>query len=334
MKVGRNDQCSCGSGKKYKRCCMDAKAKQHTEVLDDISQTMAMNPNLSMDDLNLVIQRQTAERNNRPNKDFCGLTPTQMANWLYAPFSELKDVNITTPEDLATSPVMQYLALMLEDAMQQAGSIKATAKGNLPTKLVKQASKILPEFAVAKYQTLPSISEFTGSNEDKFNALHYTRVLAELAGILYLKGGRFYVKKAAQKQYQQHGISAFFLPMLEAATSQYNWGYMDAWSSDIDVRTFWLFMLWRLQTHGSMDALNDDVCRAFPDLLTQLPRDGYCSSQEQLATIIETRFVTRFLQFWGFVTLDPRMYVDGVKVQRELQILPLLKQSFVFSGRD
>ena len=334
MKVGRNDQCPCGSGKKYKRCCMDAAAKQHTEIIDDISQTMAMNPNLSIDDLNLVIQRKTAERNNRANEDFCGLTPTQMANWLYAPFSELKDVNITTPEDLATSPVMQYLALLLADAMQQAGSIKTTAKGNLPTKLVKQASALLPEFAVAKYQTLPSISEFTGSNEDKFNALHYTRVLAELAGILYLKGGRFHVKKVAQKQYQQHGISAFFLPMLEAATSQYNWGYMDAWSSDIDVRAFWVFMLWRLQTHGSMETLSDEVCCAFPDLLKSLPRADHLSSQEQLATIIESRFITRFLQFWGFVTLDPRMYVDGVKVPRDLQVQPLLKQSFVFNTRD
>ncbi|SQD79579.1 YecA family protein [Moritella yayanosii] len=331
MKVGRNDQCPCGSGKKYKRCCMDATVKQHTEILDDISQTMAMNPNLSIDDLNLVIQRKTAERNNRPNEDFCGLTPTQMANWLYAPFSELKDVNITTPEDLATSPVMQYLALLLEDAMQQAGSIKATAKGNLPTKLVKQASALLPEFAVAKYQTLPSISEYTGSNEDKFNALHYTRVLAELAGILYLKGGRFHVKKVAQKQYQQQGISAFFLPMLEAATSQYNWGYMDAWSSEVDVRTFWVFMLWRLQTHGSMETLSDEVCRAFPDLLKSLPREDHFSSQEQLATIIESRFITRFLQFWGFVTLDPRMYVDGVKVPRELQVQPLLTHSFTFN---
>ncbi|MCJ8350662.1 SEC-C metal-binding domain-containing protein [Moritella sp.] len=332
MKVGRNDQCPCGSGKKYKRCCMDAAAKQHTEVIDDISQTMAMNPNLNMDDLNLVIQHKTAERNNRPNEDFCGLTPTQIANWLYAPFSELKDVNITTPEDLATSPVMQYLSLLLEDAMQQTGSIKATEKGNLPTKLVKQASALLPEFAVAKYQTLPSISEFTGSDEDKFNALHYTRVLAELAGILHLKGGRFHVKKTARKQYQQHGISAFFLPMLEAATSQYNWGYMDAWSSDIDVRTFWVFMLWRLQIHGSMETLSDEVCRAFPDLLKPLPRADHLSSQEQLASIIESRFITRFLQFWGFVTLDPRMYVDGVKVPRDLQIQPLLKQSFGFDA--
>jgi len=155
---------------------------------------------------------------------------------------------------------------MLEDAMQQSGATKATEKGNLSTKLVKQVCEILPEFTVARYQTLPSISEFTGSNEDKFNALHYARVLAELAGILYFKDGHFHVKKVAQKQYQQHGISAFFLPMLEAATSKYNWGYMDAWSSDLDVRTFWLFMLWCLQTHGSMETLNDEVCRAFPDL--------------------------------------------------------------------
>lgn len=23
MKIGRNDPCQCGSGKKYKKCCMD-----------------------------------------------------------------------------------------------------------------------------------------------------------------------------------------------------------------------------------------------------------------------------------------------------------------------
>ena len=120
--------------------------------------------------------------------------------------------------------------------------------------------------------------------------------------------------------------------MLEAATSQYNWGYMDAWSSDIDVRTFWVFMLWRLQIHGSMETLSDEVCRAFPDLLKPLPRADHLSSQEQLASIIESRFITRFLQFWGFVTLDPRMYVDGVKVPRDLQIQPLLKQSFGFDA--
>ncbi|MEI8633529.1 hypothetical protein P4S72_18595 [Vibrio sp. PP-XX7] len=69
--------------------------------------------------------------------------------------------------------MMRYLALILDEAMQNEGAIKATSKGNLPTKIVKQASELLPEFAVSQFPINISISEFAGSNEDKFNALHY-----------------------------------------------------------------------------------------------------------------------------------------------------------------
>ena len=34
-KLGRNDPCSCGSGKKYKKCCADADAKKMREDLVD-----------------------------------------------------------------------------------------------------------------------------------------------------------------------------------------------------------------------------------------------------------------------------------------------------------
>jgi hypothetical protein len=242
MKDGPNDPCPCGSGKKYKRCCMDNSSKQHAEIFDDIAQVMAMNPSLSLDDLNVVLRQRVAEQNNRPNPYFCGLSPSQMTNWLYAPISELAEMTISTPNDLSSSPVMRYLALILDEAMLQDGAFKATAKGNLPTKLVKQASALLPEFAVAKFETPICINNYAGSNEDKFNALHYTRILAEIAGIIYLKSGRFHVKKVAQKQYQIHGLSAFFLPMLEAAVTGYNWGYLDAWDDHLDIRTFWVFM--------------------------------------------------------------------------------------------
>ncbi len=67
----------------------------------------------------------------------------QMQNWLYAPLHELIDVTINTPSDLSSSPVMRYLALILDEAMLQGGSFKATTKGNLPAKLVKQASAVV-----------------------------------------------------------------------------------------------------------------------------------------------------------------------------------------------
>ncbi|MGL5488066.1 MAG: hypothetical protein ACRDC6_17525 [Shewanella sp.] len=124
-----------------------------------------------------------------------------MANWLYALFEQLQWVKISTPDSLSASPVMRYLALIIDEAMAQEGSFKATSKGNLTTKLVKQASELLPELAVAQFPINISISEFAGSNEDKFNALHYTRVLADISGIIYLRSGRYHVKKSVQKHY-------------------------------------------------------------------------------------------------------------------------------------
>jgi hypothetical protein len=331
MKDGPNDPCPCGSGKKYKRCCMDNSSKQHAEIFDDIAQVMAMNPSLSLDDLNVVLRQRVAEQNNRPNPYFCGLSPSQMTNWLYAPISELAEMTISTPNDLSSSPVMRYLALILDEAMLQDGAFKATAKGNLPTKLVKQASALLPEFAVAKFETPICINNYAGSNEDKFNALHYTRILAEIAGIIYLKSGRFHVKKVAQKQYQIHGLSAFFLPMLEAAVTGYNWGYLDAWDDHLDIRTFWVFMLWRLQTHASIDQLIEEFCVAFPDFLHQFPSENYFTPQDQLQALIETRFVERFIQFWGFVTVNPRKYIGQERLHRTVEIQSLLTETFRFS---
>src|SRR5690554_91510 len=332
MKLGRNDPCHCGSGKKFKRCCVSSVSRQHAQVLDDdVEAMLAMNPNLSLDELNAALQHKVQDRNNQPHPDFCGVTPTQMANWLYAPFDELQWVTISTPDDLYSSPVMRYLAIILDEAMAQEGSFKATSKGNLPTKLVKQASELLSDFAVAQFPINISISEFAGSNEDKFNALHYTRVLADISGIIYLRSGRYHVKKSAQKHYQDLGIQAFFKPMLEAAIGQYNWGYLDGFEFDVNLRTFWLFMLWRIQSHSSVDQLVEEVMTAFPDLLLVFPTDDYFSPERNLSMLIESRFIERFLQFWGFVTIDPRRYINAEPVARVVQVQPLLKQTFQFT---
>ncbi|GIU11493.1 hypothetical protein TUM4445_15520 [Shewanella sp. MBTL60-112-B2] len=310
---------------------MDSASKRHAEVFDDIAQTAAMNLNLTLDELNLVTQQRMHERNNRSETDFFGLTPNQMSNWLYAPFNELAGVTFSTPDSISSSPIMRYLALILDEAMQNNGSFKATSKGNLPTKIVKQACELLPEFAVSQHQTHISISEFAGSNEDKFNALHYARILAELAGIIYLRSGRFHVKKSSQKLYQTQGINTFFLPMLEAAIYQYNWGYLDSWELDIDLRTIWLFMLWRLQEHGSINQLVDEVETAFPDILLQLQSEEHFSPIKLLSMLIESRFINRFLQFWGFVTFEPKLVSISELTSRKVDIQPLLMQTFQFS---
>jgi hypothetical protein len=331
MKLGRNDPCSCGSGKKFKRCCMDNVSKQQAAVLDDFSNILAMNPNLTEDELNIAIEHKMDERNNKPDAAFCGLSPTQMFNWLYAPFNELTDITINTPDDLASCPVICYLEVILNEAMQNDGSFKSTKTGNLPVKIVKQANALLPQFAVAKFNTPESISPYAGLNEDKFDALHYTRILAEIAGLIYRRSGSYHIKKSVQKTYQKEGVQAFFKPMLEAATSKYNWGYFDGWDQDIDLKTFWVFMLWRLQNHACVNQLLKEVNTAFPDLLSELPSYGYFTGEQLLSILIKTRFIDRFLQFWGFVLMDPKQGFNGENTPQKVEVQPLLTQTFKFS---
>ncbi|MCK6263289.1 hypothetical protein KP803_08360 [Vibrio sp. ZSDE26] len=38
----------------------------------------------------------------------------------------------------------------------------------------------MPEFSVSEFERHINISEYAGSNEDKFNALHYSRVQAAI----------------------------------------------------------------------------------------------------------------------------------------------------------
>lgn len=330
MKHGRNEPCPCGSGKKYKRCCLRLASKSHAPLLNEIEQMAAMNPNLTFDELSVAIERQFEKQNQDSQEDFCGLSPTQMENWLYAPLHQLQGVTINTPEDLSSSPVMRYLTLIFDEAMKNDGSFKATAKGNLPAHLVKQASELLPEFAVSPFAGNISISEFAGSNEDKFNALHYARILAEVAGILYRRSGRYYIKKAAQKQYQQQGIHSFFKPMLDAAVSQYNWRYFDLFDDNVDLRVFWLFMVWRLQKHACIEQLTDEVITAFPYVQEQLVERHGFSLAKILDNLIESRFINRFLQFWGFITLDPKQGFSLDRVPRTVQLQPLLVQTFQF----
>ena len=310
---------------------MDGVSKQHEALTDELSHIVAINPNLTLDELNVVLEHKAAQRNSQPIPEFCGLSPNQMQNWLYDSFNQLEGLNIHTPDDLSKSPVMRYLELILEEAMQNGGSFKSTAKGNLPAKLAKQASAILPELSVSQLEANVSISDYAGSNEDKFRALHYTRVLAELAGIIYRRSGKYHLKKAAQKQYEKEGLKAFFKRMLEAATTQYNWGYLDLWQQNFEMNLYWVFMLCRIKKHSSVDQLVEEMMTAFPDLLLQLEPSTYQAPKEQFQSILEVRFLDRFLQYWGFIIIHPIEFANSKRIARKTQNQPLFEQTFEFN---
>lgn len=330
MKTGRNDPCPCGSGKKYKKCCMNSIDKRHAEIADEMSNVIAMNPDLDIDELNIVAKHKMAQVNNKAIDDFCGLSSDQMSNWLYSPISELNGVSIHTPDDLSTSPVMSYLQIIIDEAMENGGSLKLTSRGYLPVKIVKKANALLEQFAMAKYEIDPSISEYQGSNESKFNVLHYTHELAKVAGVIYHKTGKLHIKKTFQKQYQTQGIKAFYLPMLTSAIIEFNWGCFDGWPDEIDIQLFWAFMIWRLQKHENPQQLFEEVLTAFPAVLHTIPDEQYFSAEKTIRSILSTRFFNRFLCFWGFISCKG-WFLFNEENDPELVLQPLLKETFVFA---
>ena len=122
--------------------------------------------------------------------------------------------------------------------------------------------------------------------------------------------------------------------MLEAAITKYNWAYLDGYEYDVDLRTFWLFMLWRIQEHGSIDQLTEEVAIALPDLLQQFSTDNYVEPQEQMNILIELRFIIRFLEFWGLVTVKSTGAFSKLHEPKKLTIQPLLKHTFQFTIKN
>ena len=280
--------------------------------------------------LNIVLNHKMMGYNNQPLANFCGLSPLQMGNWQNSSFYQLQGVSINIPNDLSSSPVMRYLQLIIDYAMANGGSFAATKKGKLPASLVKQTTALLPEFAVSQHSIPISLSEFGGSNEDKFNALHYTRIIAKITGIIYLRRGRFHVKKAWQKQYQSQGIKALFKPMLESAVFDYNWGYLDDFEEHYNLSLYWLFMLWRLQQHSSFDQMMAELIHAHPtDFPIHQPSQPWYE-QHQIYFVTQSRYIQRFLQYWGFVTTTPRPEFELPATSKLVKLQPLCRETFVF----
>ena len=303
-------------------------SKNITEELQNI---FVMNPDLSMEDLQLVMEHKAQQKNNQAVDDFCGLSPEIMHSWIYEDCLKALNVGINEPDAAEVdAPLLAYIKVIITDILDAGGKLKATTKGNLPAKTVKKASSILSDLAVAKYETSLSISEFSGSNEDKFNALHVTRILLQQTGFLKLQKGYFSLTKKGESHYQKQGVNAFFVPLLQNYIEKFNWGYLDGFSDKAMISMCCLFYFWRLQQHGNVDQLCEEVNVAFPWLQTELPVNEFFTQQEELQLIIESRLVNRFMTLFGFAIVDPCRYKNSKKVSLNVTLLPLFSQVIQF----
>jgi len=181
MTVGRNDPCPCGSGKKYKKCCLGKEAPARSDapagVAGELRQALAGREFGSLTEAQAFAEQFMGRRNRAPVDDFAGLAPEQMFRFLNFPWDSPELVTCpAVVAGAAEAPIVRLFGLLVA-AIGDAG-LKPTTTGNLPRNFCREAA-----LTFWGEEALREKTRFRGINkEDDFPELHVTRLVGELEG--------------------------------------------------------------------------------------------------------------------------------------------------------
>jgi len=331
--IGRNDPCPCGSGKKFKHCCLgkeNSTASGHgaagiSETLRSALEGRQFN---SLEEAQAFIDQITQQQNRRQLDEFHGLSPEQIHQILNFPFASPGLVRF--PEVLHANPGAPILTLFerLKDAIGEQG-LKPTAKGNLPRNFCREAALVY--WGEQRYQER---TRYGGINrEEDFDDLHVTRLVAELAGWIRKYKGRFILSRDCRRLLVGDGMAAIYPRLFRAYVEQFNWAYRDGYPELRFVQSSFLFTLYLLTRYG--DAwrpqvfYEDAFLGAFPRLLDEVPPSQVISPAETVRRAYTWRSLVHFAGFLGLATVEP---VSDELLCNEYRVkaLPLLGQIVQF----
>ena len=326
MKTGRNDPCPCGSGKKYKHCCLSPASV----VNDELKGLLAEQEFDSIDDVQAVADQFMQQKNQLPQDDFQGLSPEQVHRMLHFPFDTPEF--FTFPETLSSAPEAPILHLVQEitAAIDEKG-LKATAKGNLPLKLCKLAKvdyqKFKPE---GDYLYRRNIS-----SEEDFDDLHTARIILELSGLLRKTKGRFFLTKKYQQMIKKSGLTGLYPLLLKTYCRKFNWGFRDGYEEIPFIQHSFLFTMYLLKLHGDdwkpFFIYEDYFLQAFPMVINEVESEPYRSAEDGVRACYSIRTLDRFLHFMGLTSIEKIPGDKPFKREYRIRKLPLLDEVVRFS---
>jgi hypothetical protein len=318
-KVGRNDPCPCGSGKKYKHCCLGKEPPPRiSSVMDELRAAIAGKTFHSLDEANAFARAFMESKNRVPQLDFLGVSSDQMHRLLEFPFvntDEIVGINGNLPlSTLLGIPIVKNAMLFL-GKLAEREPLKATAKGNLPLSFVQEmfACMELPE---RHYHPVPI------RTEEEVTLLHALRGILILCGWIKKRGDRFSLTDSGRKILQGGFDGIGFRHLLEVFTLKFNWGFMDRYPPFSIVQKSFLFGLYLLHRRANREiedqVLADQFLRAFPQVLEEACRykAPYREPRDLISGCFSLRFLERFCEYFGFLTIR-REAIPGRFVERK-----------------
>ena len=334
MKISRNDPCPCGSGQKYKKCCLERRQTPTqleipADVLAEVRQTLEGKEFASLEEMNAFLSKYMNQRNQASREDFAGLSPEQMHRFLHFPF-ESPDL-VSFPENLAVEPAAPIMTLfqLLAEAIGKEG-LKPTAKGNLPRNFCRETA-----LAYWGEKTYSENTRFGNINkEDDFTDLHVTRIIAELAGLIRKNRGRFILSRDCRKFLEVSGMAGIYPQLFRSGTLKFNWAYRDRYPELGFIQQSFLFTLYLLHRHGKdwrPDTFYEDhFLSAFPMILKEVPPESYFTPEQTVRSCYSFRTLENFARFFGLAKVEAITTEDHFSRQLRIIKLPLLENAIMF----
>jgi len=305
VKTGRNSPCPCGSGKKYKHCCL-VKPGFAQAIADEIAEAAAEQSFSSLEELNAIAKQQMSQRNQRALDEFCGLSPDQMHDLLYKPFDSPETVCFNVDVGSTRDTEIMQMFIPMAEAIGESG-LKTTAKGNLPLKFCKSMAEQLRS---TKDKEVMGHRLLIGgiSSEVDLDILHCTRLVAQLAGLIRKYRGKFVLTRKCKNMLDLRGYGDIYLELFKAYTSKFNWGYRDGYPEAVIVQQSFLYSLFLLASFGDtphpQQFYEDRFLAAFPMALEMFPERSFSSAEDEARRCYFLRTIDRFAVYFGLAELD------------------------------
>ncbi|OED44518.1 hypothetical protein AB833_01470 [Chromatiales bacterium (ex Bugula neritina AB1)] len=369
--VGRNDPCPCGSGKKYKKCCLNASRgpladgvasssdnspggnfpdsipdlsesdrARHGGVLnpglsgrvnDDLKTALASQQFQSVEQAREFVQQHMENRNRAGVVEFHGLSPEQIHSLINNPFDS--PALLEFPDNYQVDSKVPYV-FFFNQLVTAIGNkdFKPTATGNLPRNFCRLvAFRWLGEMEYAKRTRYGGIN-----SETDFFELNGFRHVCEFAGYLRKYRGKYIIGKECQQLLKAGGQSAVYRGLFKAFITELDWGYGDGYPDQLSlIQRFWAFSLYLLQQFGDewrpTRFYEDAFLLAFPALADPALETQFQSAEEVARAAFRRRVLVQWMPWFGLAQFENPDPDDLLSDSYRVRKTPLADQVAVFT---
>jgi hypothetical protein len=306
-KIGRNDPCPCGSGKKYKHCCLGRIDHQGEEspsrqVLEEIRGALNSQEFSSMDKTQEFTDRLMEGRNRVAQLDFLGLSSEQVYRMLYHPLETLEGMvsfnHHLKPATFQNIPVVKNTVYFLSK-LKELEPLKATAKGSLPLR-----------FAQALHDEFSDPSEefhFTIRSEKDSMLVNMLRHVLRMCGWLKKVKNHFSLTKKGVKLLEQGFSESHYFTLLNVFTRRFNWAFQDGYPDLWIIQGGFIFSLYLLHRKARQfieaEDLGDYFIKAFPTTLSEAEKIIPFDRSDNVRSCFSIRFLERLCEYFGLVDI-------------------------------